>query len=57
MDPTLVLIVILFALIGLVVLGIHIGVVLGMVSLAGTYLLFDDLTITLEKACRLNARL
>jgi len=49
-DPTLVLIVILFALIGLVVLGIHIGVVLGMVSLAGTYLLFDDLTITLEIA-------
>ena len=50
MDSTIVLVIILVALIGLVVAGLHIGLVLGIVSLLGTYLLFGDLTITLELA-------
>jgi tripartite ATP-independent transporter DctM subunit len=49
-EPNLVLIIILIALIGLVVLGLHIGLVLGMVSLVGAYLLFFDMTLTLELA-------
>ncbi len=50
LAPDLVLIVILAALIALVVAGLHIGIVLGIVSLVGTWLLFGDLTITLELA-------
>ena len=50
MEPEVVLVVILVALIGLVVAGLHIGIVLGMVSLGGTYLLFDDLAIAMELA-------
>ncbi len=50
MEPEIVLIVILVALIVLIISGLHIGIVLGIVSLTGTYLLFDDLTITLELA-------
>ncbi|MDE0538496.1 MAG: TRAP transporter large permease [Rhodospirillales bacterium] len=50
MDPTIVLLIILVLLIGLVIAGLHIGLVLGMVSLLGTYLLFFDMTITLELA-------
>ncbi len=50
MEPDVVLVIILVALIGLVVAGLHIGIVLGMVSLGGTYLLFDDLSITMELA-------
>ena len=50
MEPEVVLVIILVALIGLVVAGLHIGIVLGMVSLGGTFLLFDDLAITMELA-------
>ncbi len=50
MEPNLVLIIILIALITLVVLGLHIGLVLGTVSLVGAYLLYFDLTLTLELA-------
>ena len=50
MEPNLVLIIILVALIALVVAGLHIGLVLGIVSLAGTFLLFGNMTITLELA-------
>ena len=50
MEPDVVLVIILVALIGLVVAGLHIGIVLGMVSLGGTFLLFDDLEITMELA-------
>ena len=38
------------ALIVFIVAGLHIYVVLGMVSLVGTYLLFGDVGITLELA-------
>ena len=50
MEPDVVLIIILIALVGLIISGLHIGIVLGIVSLLGTYLLFLDLTITLELA-------
>ena len=50
MEANLVLIIILIALIGLVVAGLHIGLVLGIVSLAGAFMLFGDLTLTLELA-------
>ena len=50
MEPEVVLVVILIALIGLIVAGLHIGIVLAMVSLGGTYLLFDDLAIAMELA-------
>ncbi len=50
MEPDVVLVIILVALIGLVVAGLHIGIVLAMVSLGGTFLLFDDLGITMELA-------
>ena len=50
MDPNLVLIVILIALVSLIVLGLHIGLVLGVVSLVGTYMLFGDILIPLELA-------
>ena len=46
----MVLLIMFIALITLIVLGLHIFVVLGMVSLVGTYLLFGDLGITLELA-------
>ena len=50
MEPTSVLFIILVILIALVVMGLHIGLVLGMVSLLGTYMLFEDMTIVLELA-------
>ena len=50
MEPDVVLVIILVALIALVISGLHIGIVLGIVSLGGTYLMFDDLGITLELA-------
>ena len=50
MEPEFVLVIILVALIGLIVAGLHIGIVLAMVSLGGTFLLFDDLGITMELA-------
>ncbi len=50
MEPDVVLIIILFALIALIVAGLHIGIVLGIVSLGGAYLLFDDLAIAAELA-------
>ena len=46
----MVLLVMFIALITFIVLGFHIFVVLGMVSLVGTYLLFGDVGITLELA-------
>jgi len=49
-DPSLVLIIILVLLIGLVIAGLHIGIVLGTVSLFGTWLLFGDVGISLELA-------
>ena len=49
-EPDVVLVIILIALIGLVVAGLHLGIVLGMVSLGGTFLLFDDLNITMDTA-------
>ena len=50
LEAPVVLLVMFIALITLIVLGFHIFVVLGMVSLVGTYLLFGDLGITLELA-------
>ncbi len=50
MEPDVVLVIVLVALITLVIAGLHIGIVLGIVSLGGTYLMFDDLGITLELA-------
>ena len=50
MDAELVLVIILIALIGFILLGVHIGLVLGIVSLIGTYLLFFDHQIVLELA-------
>ncbi len=50
MEPDVVLVIILIALIGLVVAGLHIGIVLAMVSLGGTFLLFEDLGIAMELA-------
>ena len=50
MEPDVVLVIVLVALIVLVISGLHIGIVLGIVSLGGTYLLFDDFGITLELA-------
>ncbi len=50
LDPTTTLIIILIALIAMIVVGIHIGIVLGIVSLGGAYLLFGNLGITLELA-------
>ena len=52
MDPVSVLIIILVLLIGLIVLGLHIGMVLGSVSLLGTYLLFGNLPIALDLAAQ-----
>ena len=50
LEAPVVLLIMFIALITLIVLGLHIFVVLGMVSLVGTYLLFGDLGITLELA-------
>ena len=50
MEPEAVLVVVLAALVVLVVLGLHIGLVLGIVSLFGAYLLFQDMGIALELA-------
>ena len=50
LEAPVVLLVMFIALITLIVLGFHIFVVLGMVSLVGTYLLFGDVGITLELA-------
>jgi len=50
LEAPVVLLIMFIALITLIVLGFHIFVVLGMVSLVGTYLLFGDLGITLELA-------
>ena len=50
LESPVVLLIMFIALITLIVLGLHIFVVLGMVSLVGTYLLFGDLGITLELA-------
>jgi C4-dicarboxylate transporter DctM subunit len=50
LDPVTTLIIILIALIAMIVVGIHIGIVLGIVSLGGAYLLFGNLSITLELA-------
>jgi tripartite ATP-independent transporter DctM subunit len=50
LEAPVVLLVMFLALITLIVLGFHIFVVLGMVSLVGTYLLFGDVGITLELA-------
>ena len=50
LEAPVVLLVMFIALITLIVLGLHIFVVLGIVSLVGTYLLFGDLGITLELA-------
>ena len=50
MDPNSVLLIILALLIFLVVAGLHIGLVLGIVSLIGTYMLFGEMIITLELA-------
>lgn len=50
MDANVVMLIILAALIGLVVLGLHIGLVLGIVSLVGAYMLFGDIGIALELA-------
>jgi len=49
-EPGIVLIIILVLLIGLVIAGLHIGIVLGTVSLFGTWLLFGDVGISLELA-------
>ena len=50
LEAPVVLLIMFIALITLIVLGLHIFVVLGMVSLVGTYLLFGDVGITLELA-------
>ena len=50
LEAPVVLLVMFIALITFIVLGFHIFIVLGMVSLVGTYLLFGDLGITLELA-------
>ncbi len=50
LEAPVVLLVMFIALITFIVLGFHIFVVLGMVSLVGTYLLFGDVGITLELA-------
>ena len=50
LEAPVVLLIMFIALITLIVLGLHIFVVLGIVSLVGTYLLFGDLGITLELA-------
>ena len=50
LESPVVLLIMFIALITLIVLGLHIFVVLGMVSLVGTYLLFGDVGITLELA-------
>lgn len=50
MDPTVVLALVLAALIGMILAGIHIGVTLGIVSLAGAWLLFGSLGVALELA-------
>ena len=50
LEAPVVLLIMFVALITLIVLGLHIFVVLGMVSLVGTYLLFGDVGITLELA-------
>jgi C4-dicarboxylate transporter, DctM subunit len=49
-EPETIMLIVLVALIVLVISGLHIGLVLGIVSLGGTYLLFDDLSIALELA-------
>ena len=50
LEAPVVLLVMFIALITFIVLGFHIFVVLGMVSLVGTWLLFGDVGITLELA-------
>ncbi len=50
LESPVVLLIMFIALITLIVLGFHIFIVLGMVSLVGTYLLFGDVGITLELA-------
>jgi tripartite ATP-independent transporter DctM subunit len=50
LEAPTVLLIMFIALITFIVLGFHIFVVLGMVSLVGTYLLFGDVGITLELA-------
>ena len=50
LEAPTVLLIMFIALITFIVLGFHIFIVLGMVSLVGTYLLFGDVGITLELA-------
>ena len=50
LEAPAVLLIMFVALITFIVLGLHIFIVLGMVSLVGTYLLFGDVGITLELA-------
>ena len=50
LEAPTVLLIMFVALITFIVLGFHIFIVLGMVSLVGTYLLFGDVGITLELA-------
>ena len=50
MDPAIVLVIILLFLIALIIAGLHIGIVLGIASLVGTYLLFADSAIVFELA-------
>lgn len=50
MSPEAVLVVVLVALVVLIISGLHIALVLGIVSLVGAVLLFEDLSIALELA-------
>ncbi|MGI9381162.1 MAG: TRAP transporter large permease [Methyloligellaceae bacterium] len=50
MDPSFVLIIIVIIMITFVIIGLHIGIVLGIASLLGAYLLLEDIGIALELA-------